>query len=112
MTSGSQNQREHYRISYRAPDQPIFECNQGKFLVLDISESGFRFLFKRGALFIEKDYLEGTIHFPNKRGTVFVKGQVLRVLDREIAVHLKAGGRISLAKIMEEQRVLIQKGKL
>jgi hypothetical protein len=36
----------------------------------------------------------------------------LRVFDREIAVQLDAGGRIPLAKIMEEQRILIQKGKL
>lgn len=112
MTSDSQNQREHYRIFYRAPDQPLFHCDQGKFVVLDISESGFRFASKKGVLFMEKDYLEGTIHFPNKRGTVLVKGQVLRILEREIAVHLEAGARISLAKIMEEQRVLIQKGKL
>jgi hypothetical protein len=112
MTTGGQNQREHYRIFYRAPDQPVFQCDQGKFPVVDISEGGFRFSFKKGALFMEKDYLEGTIFFPNKRGSVFVKGQVLRVFDREIAVQLDAGGRIPLAKIMEEQRILIQKGKL
>jgi hypothetical protein len=112
MTAGGHNQREHYRIFYRAPDQPVFQCDQGKFAVVDISEGGFRFAFKKGALFMEKDYLEGTIFFPNKRGSVFVKGQVLRVFDREIAVQLEAGGRIPLAKIMEEQRILIQKGKL
>ncbi|WP_141731147.1 PilZ domain-containing protein [Oligoflexus tunisiensis] len=112
MTEGGQNQREHYRIFYRAPDQPVFQCDQGKFPVLDISEGGFRFSFKKGALFLEKDYLEGTIHLPNKRGTVFVKGHVLRVFDQEIAVHLDADGRIPLARIMEEQRILIQKGRL
>ncbi len=112
MVGGDNNQREYYRIFYRAPDHPVFHCDQGKFPVLDISEGGFRFSFKKGALFMEKDYLEGTIHFPNKRGTVSVKGQILRVFDRAIAIQLDLDGRIPLAKIMEEQRLLIQKGKL
>lgn len=112
MPAGGHNQREHYRIFYRAPDQPVFQCSQGKFPVSDISEGGLRFSFKKGALFMEKDDLEGTIVFPNKRGSVFVRGQVLRVFDREIAVQLDMKGRIPLAKIMEEQRALIQKGKL
>ncbi len=112
MVGGSNNQREHYRIFYRAPDQPVFHSDQGKFPIVDISEGGFRFAFKKGALFMEGDYLEGTIVFPAKRGSIPIKGQVLRVFEREIAVQLDVDSRIPLAKIMEEQRVLIQKGKL
>lgn len=112
MANKVQNQREYYRIFYRAPDQPLFQCAQGKFAVLDISEGGFRFAIKKGALFMEDDVLEGQIHFPLKRGVVAIKGQVLRVFDREIAVQLDFDGRIPLSKIMEEQRLLIQKGKL
>lgn len=111
MTNGRNNQREYYRISYRAPDQPIFECTQGRFALVDLSEGGFRFAVKKG-LFNEKDYVEGIIAFPKKRGSVAIKGRVLRVFDQEVAVQLNPDSYIPLAKIMEEQRILIQKGKL
>ncbi len=112
MSGQGSNQREHFRIFYRPPEQPIFVCGQGKFAVLDLSEGGFRFAYKKGVIFMQQDSLTGHIHLPAKRGVLSVKGQVLRVFDREIAVQLDPDGRIPLAKIMEEQRILIQKGKL
>lgn len=107
------NQREHYRICYRAPDQPLFECENGKFLILDISEGGFRFsIRKSGVFFSEESLIHGMIVFPEKRGSVAVKGSILRVLQHEIAVQLDEDARVPLAKIMEEQIALIQKGRL
>ena len=106
------NQREYYRIFYRPPFQPLFVCDHGKFAVVDISEGGFRFSIKKGAAIFEGSFIEGTIQLPQKRGSVFVKGLVLRHFEREIAVVLDPDGRIPLAKIMEEQRVLIKRGSL
>lgn len=110
----SDNKRSHYRIVYTQGRQPIFECAQGKFNVLDISEGGLRVVIPRGDVprFTEDDEVEGKLSFPEKRGSVQVKGVVLRVRLREVAVTLATGGQIPLTKIVEEQRVLIQKGRL
>lgn len=112
MVVRDDNQRAHYRILYLAPDQPVFHCAQGKFPVMDISEGGFRFSLSEETRLIEKDCLEGMIHFPNKRGTVWVKGQVLRVFDCQIAVQLDLDGRIPFAKVMEEQRLFLKRARL
>ena len=108
------NKRAHYRILYSHGSQPIFECAQGKFLVLDVSESGFRFVIKtdQTVRFNENMVLDGKIIFPEKRGFVRIKGKVLRATAREVAAILDEGNLIPLSKIMEEQRILIKKGKL
>jgi hypothetical protein len=107
------NQREFFRILYRPPDCPIFSCAAGKFNVLDVSETGLRIALKKGHVgFFEQDVLEGQLVFPARRGTYNVKGVVIRIMEREAALQFEAASRIPLAKIMEEQRILIQKGRL
>lgn len=108
------NSREFYRIVYDVGPHPLLECRQGKFNVIDISESGIRFTTasEKVPRFAVNDLVEGKIVFPEKRGSVPIKGIVLRVGVRDVAINLQEGGLIPLARIMEEQRILIQKGRL
>lgn len=106
------NAREYFRISYSPAEAPLFEHDKNKFIVLDLSEAGLRFSPKKGMSFFEKDAISGKIIFPNKRGVIEVKGIIIRVTPSDIAIKLLASTRIPLAKIMEEQRLLIQRGKL
>lgn len=106
------NAREYFRISYRPAEAPHFECNKVKFIVLDLSEAGIKFSPKKGMTFLENDNISGKLVFPDKRGSMEVKGIIIRVTPSDVAVKLLATTRIPLAKIMEEQRLLIQRGKL
>ena len=111
-SDGEKNAREHFRISYRPGEAPIFECDKNKFIILDLSEAGVKFLPKKGMTFFEKDNISGKIIFPDKRGVIEVKGVIIRVMPAEVAIKLLATTLIPWAKIMEEQRLLIQRGKL
>lgn len=111
MSKVGQNEREFYRIAYRNPENPHFVMGKKRFIVIDISEGGFRFILTKDVVFYEKDVVEGTIGFPG-RGFLPVKGTIIRITKDDVAVQLNAKSRIPLAKIMEEQRYLIQKGKL
>ena len=106
------NAREYFRISYRPAEAPIFEHDKNKFIVLDLSEAGIKFSPKKGMTFFEKDTISGKLIFPDKRGVLEVKGVIIRVTASDVAIKLLANTRIPLAKIMEEQRLLIQRGKL
>ena len=114
MSNGKQerNSREYFRITYRPAEAPIFECDNNKFVILDLSEEGIRFSPRKGMQFFEKDEIVGQVVLPNKRGLLIVRGVIIRVSHIDVAVHLFENSRISLAKIMEEQRHLIQQGKL
>lgn len=111
-SNDEKNAREYFRISYRPAEAPIFECNKNKFIVLDLSEAGVKFSPKKGMTFFEKDTILGKVIFPDKRGVIEVKGVIIRVTPTDVAIKLLAHTRIPLAKIMEEQRLLIQRGKL
>ena len=109
------NEREFFRISYRrAQGQgPIFDHEKTKYPILDLSEGGLKFITKRGAtLFADNDIIEGRLVFPLERGTLVVKGKIIRVTPTDVAVRLTDDTRIPLARIMEEQRLLIQQGRL
>jgi acyl dehydratase len=102
--------RAHFRLYFEPPEQPLFECKQGSYAVLDISEGGFRFALGTSAHpFPARTPLEGKIVFPSNRGAVPVKGMVARQVGMEIAVQLVRGGQVPLNKIMEEQRLQIQR---
>jgi hypothetical protein len=111
MSKVGQNEREFFRISYKGGEQPHFVMGKKRFIVLDISEGGFRFGLPKDFTFYEQETIEGTLGFPG-RGFVPVKGIIIRITRDDVAVQLKDPGRIPLAKIMEEQRFLIKKGKL
>ena len=102
--------RSHFRLYFDPPEQPTFDCKQGSYPVLDISEGGFRFALGTSTHpFPARMALEGKIVFPNNRGSVPVKGVVARQVGMEIAVQLQRGGQVPLNKIMEEQRLQIQR---
>lgn len=103
--------REFFRIRYPSLENPVLEIGKHKLVIIDISEGGMKFALKKGLLFFEGDAMEGKVVF-GKRGALDVKGTVLRVSRTEVAVQLDEASRIPLARIMEEQRLLIQKGKL
>jgi len=102
------NKREFYRVEYALGDYPIFFHSTGKFKVLDVSEGGFSFTFGKLLPPSEEEELSGDIQF-GSRGKIAIKGVVIRVADGRVSVRLHANGQISLARIMEEQRYLIQK---
>ncbi|RZA25792.1 MAG: PilZ domain-containing protein [Proteobacteria bacterium] len=106
-----QNAREFFRIHYTAPDNPILEMDKVKFFVIDISEGGLKFTPKKGQIFAAGQRISGKILF-GSRGFYMIKGSILRVSIRDIAVQLDEPSRIPLTRIMEEQRFLIQKGKM
>ncbi len=107
-----ENLREFFRIPYRSPEVPIFEFDRTKYNVVDISEGGIKFALKKGMFFAEKDPIVGMLIFPSKRGMVQIKGTIIRVTTRDVAIQLDENARIPFAKVMEEQRLLIQRGKL
>ncbi len=104
------NAREFFRIFYRR-DNPVLEIDKKKFIIIDISEGGIKFSPLRGSIFFEDSIVEGLVVF-GKRGSVKVKGTVIRVTKTDIAIKLEDASRIPLARIMEEQRFLIQRGQL
>ncbi len=106
------NDREYFRISYRPAEAPLFECEKQKFVVLDLSEGGIKFSPKKGMQFFENDRITGKVIFPEKRGILEIKGFIIRVTLSDIAIRLLENSRIPLARIMEEQRLLIQRGRL
>lgn len=106
------NAREYFRISYRRAEAPIFEYDKVKYVVLDLSEAGLKFSPKNGMTFFEQDGIAGKIIFPDKRGVLEIKGVIIRVTASDVAVRLDPSTLIPLTKIMEEQRLLIQRGKL
>lgn len=105
------NNREFFRILYRAPENPILQIDKAKFLIVDLSEGGLKFIPQKDYSFCERDSIKGKIVF-GKRGTLDFNGYIIRIALREIAVEFTIESRIPLARIMQEQRLLIQKGKL
>lgn len=103
--------REFFRIRYPTLENPILEIGKHKLVIIDLSEGGMRFALKKGLVFREGELMEGKVVF-GTRGSLIVKGVVLRISPSECAVLLDEPSRIPLARIMEEQRLLIQKGKL
>ena len=104
-------QRTHYRIFYKAPHFPMLVCEQGKFAIHDVSETGMCAQLKAGP-FRVGDSIEGKLIFPAKRGEVVVKGMVIRVEKGHVAIKFSPDGQIPLARILDEQRTLIKKGDL
>lgn len=104
------NKREFYRIEYAPGDQPIFLHFMQKFKVLELSEGGFSFSFEGVVSIREGEELAGDIQF-GSRGKLWMKGVVVRIAYRRVSVRFHADGQIPLAKIMEEQRFLIQKNR-
>ena len=96
-------EREHYRIQYPTAARPQIVIDGRAHEVIDLSERGVRFRVGDDVSINVDDELAGRLRF--RRGEpVDVKGIVLRIAGREIAVKLEIG--VPLKVIIEEQRYL------
>jgi hypothetical protein len=104
------NRRRNFRIGYTRDDRPRFLCGDDLFEVLDISETGIRFL--RHYLFTLKpgEPMAGTLKYPDGR-TFPVEGLVSRVTFSPMVCALSLVVRIPLTLMMEEQRKVLLRGR-
>ncbi len=104
---GWQHSREYYRVAYPTSLRPRLDVQSHHFDVIDVSEKGMRFALGRTAEAPQVgDEVAGTIRF--RRGEeVAVRGTVVRLDGREVAVKLEQG--IPLRVVMEEQRFLLDR---
>ena len=100
------HEREHYRVAYPTQLRPRFLVQGFTFDVIDISERGLRFRLGEAEAPEAGNEVQGVVRF--RRGeTITVRGSVLRVDGREVAVRLEEG--VPLRVIMEEQRFLLDR---
>jgi hypothetical protein len=101
-----QNQRTHFRIEYPASERPVLVVDKTRFLVLDLSENGLKFL--PGPAYRPKPgtSIRGVVRFKNG-GECPVEGKVLRYAGEGCVVLLVQG--IPLSRMMEEHRLILQK---
>ena len=97
------NERRHSRIQYPVAARPQISIGSRTFEVLDVSEGGVRFKTDDSLLLKQGDAVAGTIRF-RRNETVEVKGSVVRIGGREVALQLDVG--VPLKIIIEEQRLL------
>lgn len=95
--------REHYRIEYPTAARPTLIAGNLEHEVLDVSEQGLRFRTVSGESWELGDTVAGSVRF-QQRAEVRVSGVVVRIIEKEIAVHLTTG--IPLKLIIDEQRYL------
>lgn len=96
-------EREHHRIQYPTEARPQFVIAGRAHEVIDLSERGVRFRAAEDVNISVDDELAGRLRF-RQGEPVDVKGTVLRIAGREIAVRLEVG--VPLKVIIEEQRYL------
>lgn len=98
-------ERNHFRVEYPEKVRPQFEAKKKSFPIINISESGILFEFKKdeGRATIGGK-VKGQITFRDNE-TVQIEGVILRHKDDRIALKLSLG--IPFQRIMSEQRWLI-----
>jgi hypothetical protein len=104
------NQRNHFRIEYPKADRPRIKIDKTEFEVLDVSEHGIKFAGGGRFRGPPKTLVKGTILFKDGKSCDVV-GVVLRHMKDTGDVAVKLSQGVPLAKMMEEQRVLLQKYK-
>jgi len=105
-------QRDFFRLIYPPADRPNIKIEESRFPVGDLSEMGIKFFHQETIKFPVGVRMKGTIIF--KDGSKCeVEGDILRVdVDSTPAftvVEFVKG--IPMAKMLEEQRILIKKYK-
>jgi len=110
MADEGRQKRNYFRLQYFKPDRPIITITGKSFDVVDLSEKGIKFELPRGFKPRENARIGGTVTFPDKTKFEII-GTILRVnaTTKECVLVLEEG--IPLAKMLEEQRRLIQKYK-
>lgn len=96
--------RAHYRLAYPIQERPLLVREDGEKEVVDISERGLRYRLSGDPAPELGAAVSGLLAL--KRGIrVEVEGEVVRVQDGEVALHLKGRG-IPFALVWAEQRWL------
>ena len=108
MTNKNEQQREHFRLVYPLDERPALTLGNKTFAVVDVSESGIRFAGGREKYTVGVA-VKGDIVFPDNARCAIV-GKVTRVVDGSDYI-IRLDTPIPLARMMSEQRRLIQKYK-
>jgi hypothetical protein len=96
-------ERGHYRIAYPTAARPRFLVEGEDREVVDLCERGLRYRGGDDERRKIGDELEGIVRF--RRGEeARVRGTVVRLIDREVALRLSVG--VPLRAVLEEQRYI------
>lgn len=101
-----EQKRRFYRIEYPPSARPIFTVEGKKYPVADLSEEGLRVVVPNETEFRLGQLIVGEILF-HDQVKLKVTSSVLRLLAKHIV--LKCHVPVPLARIMQEQRHLIQR---
>jgi hypothetical protein len=106
----SSQKRDHYRLEYPVSDRPSVLINGQQYEIVDVSEQGMKFKCENKITPDQDAPFKATVFF--KDGKSFdVSGTILRYNpDQDHCVVLLSKG-IPLAKMIEEQLILIRKYK-
>jgi hypothetical protein len=111
MSEQKTNSRQHHRIRYPSPERPTLELGGVRYPVIDLSESGLRFIVERIDGLEVAQRVDGKLVMAAPNVTKRVKGRIVRI-DGEchIAVQLDPPWHLPFALLVTEQRRLIAKG--
>ncbi|HEY3418862.1 MAG TPA: hypothetical protein VGM23_18460 [Armatimonadota bacterium] len=105
----SRERRRFFRLPYpEGAVRPTILTLDGSFPVSEISEKGLRFVCRRAAMFKLHQPVKATVRFLGGE-TCLIEGHVLRMTADAVILFLTKG--IPLNKIVEEQRMLINKAR-
>lgn len=107
---GSNQKRDHYRLEYPVNDRPTVLISGLRYEVIDASEQGLKFRCNNTITPEKNSLFRGTVFFQDGKNYE-VSGTVLRYdPESDHCVVLLTKG-IPLAKMIEEQLLLIRKYK-
>jgi len=100
--------REHYRVVFPTAERPVLKTADEQFEVVDLSETGLRFVHEARKTFQIGHRLEGCVHFPD--GTdILVDGSVVRTQltdDGHRTALILATGIAAEVIIRAQQRII------
>lgn len=103
-----ENKRNYFRLEYPAADRPQLLIGRVAHEVVDLSEKGVKFLMTQGFKPKLEERIKAQIKF--RDGQVFdVAGKVTRLVEETNQCVLALTRGLPLAKMLEEQRFLLQK---
>ena len=97
-------ERAFYRIVFPMRERPILVLEGREHYVIDCSEHGLRFVRQSWPELERGMMVQGTLRF-HRGEEVEVEGEVVRVQDEQVALHLSVRP-IPMGRIIEEQRYL------
>ncbi len=98
-----QELREYHRIRYPLAERPTLLLENRSFTVIDVSVRGLFYIAPGGPFPQPRDPIKGILRF--RRGAqVVIEGEVVRVHETGIALHLRR--EIPFSVLLAEQRYL------